>query len=79
SSKYEIERYSKEIIPDAKSSLELVTSGYEKGEFDYNRLLTAQRTYFQTNIAYLQAIQSWWTAKLEIDGLLLRGGLNSQP
>jgi len=78
SSKYEMERYSKEIIPDAKLSLELVTSGYEKGEFGYNRLLTAQRTYFQTNIAYLEAVQAWWAAKLQIDGLLLSGGLNSQ-
>ncbi len=78
SSKFEMERYSKEIIPDAKSSLDIVTSAYQKGEFGYLRLLTTQRTYFQTNIAYLDAIKSWWAAKLQIDGVLLMGGLSER-
>ena len=73
---YEVERYSTEILPDAKDSLELITAGYTQGEFDYNRLLLAQRTYFQNNINYLAALREWWTAKLQIDGLLLSGGLS---
>ena len=73
---YEVERYSTEILPDSKDSLELITAGYTQGEFDYNRLLLSQRTYFQNNIAYLAALREWWTAKLQIDGLLLSGGLS---
>lgn len=73
---YEVERYSTEILPDSKDSLELITAGYTQGEFDYNRLLLGQRTYFQNNIAYLAALREWWTAKLQIDGLLLSGGLS---
>lgn len=73
---YEVERYSSEILPDSKDSLELITAGYTQGEFDYNRLLLSQRTYFQNNIAYLAALREWWTAKLQIDGLLLSGGLS---
>ncbi len=73
---YEVERYSTEILPDSKDSLQLITAGYTQGEFDYNRLLLAQRTYFQNNIAYLVALREWWTAKLQIDGLLLSGGLS---
>ena len=73
---YEVERYSTEILPDSKDSLQLITAGYTQGEFDYNRLLLAQRTYFQNNIAYLAALREWWTAKLQIDGLLLSGGLS---
>lgn len=73
---YEADRYSTEILPDSKDSLALITAGHTQGEFDYNRLLLAQRTYFQNNLAYLSALREWWTAKLQIDGLLLTGGLS---
>ena len=77
--RFAVERYSKDTIPDAKESLRLVRKGYNQGQFDFLRLLTTQRTYFQTNIAYLESVQKWWTAKLEIDGLLLIGGLEKPP
>jgi len=68
-------RYRNDILPDAKASLDLVQQGYEGGEFGYLQLLTAQRTYFETNVAYIQALAQLWTSTAEIDGLLLRGGL----
>ncbi|MEX0715623.1 MAG: TolC family protein [Planctomycetaceae bacterium] len=74
---YEVERYRESILPDASSSLDLVEEIYEQGEIDYLRLLTAQRTNFQTQVDYLNAVREWWTAKLEIDGLLLVGGLDA--
>ncbi len=74
SARYEVQRYSKQILKDAKQALDLVTQGYPN-QFGSVRLLATQRTYFQTNIAYLQALQEWWTAKMEIEGLLLTNGL----
>jgi cobalt-zinc-cadmium efflux system outer membrane protein len=73
----QIERFRKEILPDVKESLDLVTLGYREQELDYIRFLTAQRTNFQTNIDYLAALQEWWGARLEIEGALLVDGLRA--
>jgi outer membrane protein TolC len=43
--------------PNAQASLELVTGGYRQGEFNYVTLPAAQRTFFQVNLAYADAIQ----------------------
>ena len=48
----------------------------EAGEFGVVDLLTAQRTYFQASLAYLDALRELWTASVEIRGLLLRGSLS---
>ena len=71
----QVRRYSEQILPDAKETLRLITEGYRQGEFGYLNLLTAQRTYFEANLAYLQALRDWWTARLQIDGFLLSDGL----
>ncbi len=71
----QVRRYSEQILPDAKETLRLITEGYRQGEFGYLDLLTAQRTYFETNLAYLQTLRNWWKARLQIDGFLLSDGL----
>jgi hypothetical protein len=38
-------------------------------------MLTAQRTYFQVNLLYLEGLRELWTRSVEIEGLLLAGGL----
>ena len=53
----QVEKYQADILPNAQESLKLVSSGYRQGEFSYLVLLTAQRTYFQTNLAYLDALR----------------------
>jgi len=73
----ELTQYSESILPDAKSSLDLVTQGYQQGQFGFLRFLTAQRTYFQTNLDYLKSQQKWWTASIQIEGMLLNGGLET--
>ncbi len=59
----QVERYESEILKDAQSSLDLVNSAYKQGEFGYLLLLTAQRTYFQTNLAYLDALRQLRTQR----------------
>jgi cobalt-zinc-cadmium efflux system outer membrane protein len=67
--------YSRDILPSAKQSLDLVALGYQSGEFTFLTLLTAQRTYSQANLAYLNALNEMWASAIEIDGLLLVNSL----
>jgi cobalt-zinc-cadmium efflux system outer membrane protein len=71
------ERYANDILPNAQESLKLVSSGYRQGEFSYLMMLTAQRTYFQTNLAYLEAQRELRAAAAAIEGNLLTDSLQS--
>lgn len=73
----QVQTYSEKILPRAKETLELVTTGYRAGEVQYLTLLTAQRTYFETNLAYLTSLEQLWAAHVEIESLLLTGSLNA--
>jgi cobalt-zinc-cadmium efflux system outer membrane protein len=75
--KSQVDRYSAEILPAAESALELTTEGYRSGEISFLTLLTAQRTFFQTSLAYLEAQRELWLAVTEIDGMLLTNSLES--
>jgi cobalt-zinc-cadmium efflux system outer membrane protein len=67
----QVEEYEKEILPAARESLDLTLSAYREGQLGFVNLLTAQRTYFQTSIAYQGALRELWLAIYEMDGLLL--------
>ncbi|MCL4204224.1 MAG: hypothetical protein KJ000_17215 [Pirellulaceae bacterium] len=41
------------------------------------RLLTAQQTFSRTNLAYVSRLRELWLATVQIDGLLLSGGLEA--
>lgn len=71
----QVEQYANRIIPNARRSLDLVNEGYRVGEFNFLTLLTAQRTYSQTNLAYLASLEELWQSTMVIDGLLLTGSL----
>ena len=73
----QVEKYNRDIMPNAQESLKLVSSGYRQGEFSYLMLLTAQRTYFQTNLAYLDALRDLRTAAAALEGNLLSDSLQS--
>ena len=77
SARNQVEQYSREggIIANSQRTLELLRAGYQAGEFGVLDLLSAQRTYFQTNLAYLESLRELSTSVMEIRGLLLRGSL----
>ncbi|MEX0677342.1 MAG: TolC family protein [Pirellulales bacterium] len=75
----QVEKYTRDILPDARSSLDLVTKGYQQQQFSFLTLLTAQRTYGQASLAYLQALQQLGVSRVAIDGLLLGGSLREEP
>lgn len=70
--------YRDSILPDAKETLDLVTAGYRQGEFSYLTLLTAQRTYFESNLTYLDSLLDLKASRASIEGFLLTEGL-SEP
>jgi outer membrane protein, heavy metal efflux system len=76
--RYQTEKYSKDILPNAQASLKLTTAGFQQGEFSYLSLLTAQRTFFQTNLAYLEALRELRAAGAIIEGNLLSDSLRPE-
>ena len=63
------------ILANSRRTLELIRAGYKAEEFGVLDLLAAQRTYFQTNMAYLDALEQLSEAVMEVRGRLLRGSL----
>jgi outer membrane protein, heavy metal efflux system len=75
--RYQVEKYSRDILPNARASLDLATKGYQQGEYNYLYLLTAQRTYFNTNLTYLDSLRDLRHAAAAIEGNLLEGSLQT--
>jgi cobalt-zinc-cadmium efflux system outer membrane protein len=73
----QVQKYTDDILPNAAKTLDLVRSGYRQGEFNYQTLLIAQRTYFQANLAYLESLRQLRASAATLEGLLLSGGLQS--
>lgn len=71
------ERYSQKIVPKADRSLTLVTNGYEKGQVEYLTLLTAQQTYVQVTLAYIDSLRELQAATAIIEGQLLSESLRN--
>jgi cobalt-zinc-cadmium efflux system outer membrane protein len=70
----EVETYSSTILPDARESLRLIRDNYPE-VFGYLTLLTAQRTFFNVSLSHLSSLSQLWARSVEIEGLLLSGGL----
>jgi outer membrane protein, heavy metal efflux system len=69
------ETYAGTILPNARKSLDLTIAGYREGEFAYLTMLTAQRTYYDATLKYLASLDGLWRQSVELEGMLLRGGL----
>jgi cobalt-zinc-cadmium efflux system outer membrane protein len=66
------------LLKNAEATLEYVRRGYQAGELGYLDLLTAQRTYAQTNLEYVEALGELAAAATEIEGLLLKESLGEE-
>jgi len=76
--KIQVDIYSQEILPKAKSTFELISEGYRQGEVDFVSFLTAQRTYFDANLAYVSGLKQLWQEHNLIKGLLLSASLSQE-
>jgi cobalt-zinc-cadmium efflux system outer membrane protein len=71
-----VHQYETSILPKVGETLELMQKAREAGEFDFLRVLTARRAYFDANLKYVAALTDLARANTIIDGLLLTGGLS---
>jgi cobalt-zinc-cadmium efflux system outer membrane protein len=76
--RFQVEKYQRDILPNAEASLKLTSSGYKQGEFSYLAVLTAQRTFFQTNLMLLDALRDLRAAAASIEGNLLSDSLRAE-
>jgi cobalt-zinc-cadmium efflux system outer membrane protein len=74
----QVNKYRGQLLPAAQQSLDLTRRLYQAGETPYLNLLTAQRSYSQTNVNYLESLRALRAAEAEIDGLLLSGSLENR-
>jgi cobalt-zinc-cadmium efflux system outer membrane protein len=66
-----VNRYTDSILPATRESLTMFTQAYQQGELDYLQLITAQQTYTEKHLAYLQDLENAWRKWAEIDALLV--------
>lgn len=64
-------RYRTSILPDAKQAYQLALAAFQGGQFEYLRVLQAQRAVAETNLEYVRALTELWLAASDIAGLLL--------
>ena len=73
--KLQVDIYGSKILPKAKSTFELISDGYRQGEVDFLSFLTAQRTFFDANLAYVSGLKMLWREHNLIQGMLLSASL----
>lgn len=72
-----VQQYERSILPKAEETLKLMQEAQAAGEFDFLRVLTARRAYFDANLRYVKALGDLAQADAKIDGLLLSDGLSN--
>jgi cobalt-zinc-cadmium efflux system outer membrane protein len=73
------ETYHTEIVPRAEESYRLYLARYREMAAAYPQVLVAQRTLFQVSDEYVRSAEMAWMASLQLQGLLLGGGLDASP
>ncbi len=71
-------QYRKEILPRAEQAYQMYQTSYTKMAAAYPQVLMSQRTLFQLEAEYVQALDSVWQAAVAIRGFGLTEGL-AQP
>ena len=76
------ERYRREILPRAEETLKLSLEAFKGGQFEYLRVIQAQRSVAEARLEYNRSLGEAWRAAGEISGLLLEEvwpGLPAKP
>ncbi len=76
--RFQAERYRTQLIPRAQRAYELYGMKYQQMAAAYPQVLTSQRTLFNLQIAYLNALEKEWMNAVNLQNYTLRGGLE-QP
>jgi cobalt-zinc-cadmium efflux system outer membrane protein len=73
------EEYRKSILPEAREAYQLYLESFQKRRAAWPQVLVAQRTYFQTSVEYIEALEELRRAEVAILGLLLVDGSDEPP
>jgi outer membrane protein, heavy metal efflux system len=65
------DRYAKKILPAARRAYEIAFAAFKGGQFEYLRVLQAQRAYQEATLEYVRALGDAWRGVSAIQGLLL--------
>jgi len=65
----EVKGFKSEVLPRARTAFDAVTEGYREGKFGYLTVLDAQRTLFEAEGLYVDALTSYHRAKTEVEKL----------
>jgi cobalt-zinc-cadmium efflux system outer membrane protein len=71
-----VTNYAAEILPNAEESMRLAELAYKAGETNFIQVLVARRTYFDSNLMFVQAQGQLAQARAMVDGYVLSGGLD---
>ena len=71
-----VERYRSTMIPKATQAYEIYLNSFRQMAAAYPQALVAQRNLFQLQDDYVKALVSAWQRSIEIQGLLLTGGID---
>lgn len=74
--KNQVEELKTRILPDAAENLDQTNKAYKAAEIGYLNVVAAQKTFLETNQAYLEAWLELRKSTVEITGMLLTGALN---
>ena len=70
-SRIQAERYRERIIPKANETYQLALKAYQGGQFEYLRVLEAQRAMANTRLEYIQVLGEMWQQASLLSGLML--------
>ncbi len=65
------QRYKSAILPKAEQSYQLSLKAYQGGQFEYLRVLQAQRAVADARLEYIRSLGEAWRAASELAGLAL--------
>ena len=68
------DRYKQEVLPKAQRAYELYLNNFRQMAAAYPQALIAQRSLFQLQDDYVNALVTAWQRSVDIQGLLLTGG-----
>jgi cobalt-zinc-cadmium efflux system outer membrane protein len=77
SSKFEADRYRTQLIPRAARAYQLYLQKYQSMAIAYPQVLVSQRTLFQLQASYIQALSSAWQNAIALQHYVLKGGLEA--
>lgn len=69
--KQRADRYRTSLLPNAAKSYELSLLAFKGGQFEYIRVIQAQRTVAEARLEYIRVLGDAWRAASEIAGLTL--------